>query len=119
MRELSLKMAGSIKKEHTLLGALLLLWGLSPNMIQLLDHTAGLIDQSIWMLVLLAVISFLMMTGLAWWLLQRFWTAMKLPARSRMFAQFNTLELWQQLSFYFASFALLLLAATGALVAVL
>lgn len=110
-----------VKKLEPYLVALimLLLWFTAPKLMMLGDGTMGQIDQSIWLLVLLALISFLLMLGLCWWLLQRFWTVMSLPDLGIMVLQFNSLQLWQQLSFWLASFALLLLAAVGALVAIL
>ncbi|HKG08327.1 MAG TPA: hypothetical protein VKB19_17810 [Pedobacter sp.] len=84
MKELSLRLVGGLKKEHTLFGLLLLLWGLSPELVRLADATAGYIDQSIWILVLLSLISFLMAVGLCWWLLGRFWRAMDLPLVGHM-----------------------------------
>ena len=107
------------KKEHSLLGVLILLWGLSPVLVQLADSTAGVIDQSIWMLVVLSLISFLLVVGLAWWLVQRFWMNLGLPALSGMVVQFKTMEIWKQLGFYWLSFALLVLAGVGCLAAVL
>ncbi|WP_285058415.1 hypothetical protein [Pedobacter ginsengisoli] len=113
------RVRAGVKKEHTLLGGLLLLWGVSPELMRLLDETSGFIDQSIWLLVLLALISFLLAVGLCWWLLGRFWVSMGLPAFGDMVLHFNRLVLWQKLGFYFASFALLLLSAVGCLAAVL
>jgi hypothetical protein len=124
MRTLSLKMPDLlpvVKKTEPVLVALimLLLWFTAPKLMELGDSTTGYIDQSIWMLVLLAVISFLLMVGLCWWLLQRFWKVVGLPGLGTLILQFNSLQLWQQLVFWLASFALLLLAAVGALIAVL
>jgi hypothetical protein len=97
---------------------LLLIWCLAPIGLYQLDPTIGNIDQNIWLLVVLGMISFLLLLALCWWLLQLFWKAMQLPTLKSMVSQFNTLELWQQLSFYWASFAMLLLAASGCLCAV-
>jgi hypothetical protein len=97
---------------------LLLIWALAPLGLRQLDQTAGSIDQSIWLLVLLGMICFLLLLALCWWLLQIFWTVMQLPSLKSMVLQFNTLTVWQQLSFYWASFFLLLLAAMGCLCAV-
>jgi hypothetical protein len=98
---------------------MLLVWFTAQKLMLLNDSTTGQIDQSIWLLVLLAMIGFLLMLGLCWWVLQRFWAVMGLPRLGDMVLQFNSLLLWQKLAFWLASFALLLLAAIGALVAVL
>lgn len=97
---------------------LLLIWLFGPVVLQRLDQAAGNIDQSIWLLVVLSLISFLLILGICWRLLQHYWTKAGLPAFNQMVLQFNTLLLWQQLSFYWASFALLLLAAIVCLAAI-
>ena len=119
MRTLSLGSVSGVKKEHALLGGLLALWGVSPELVRLVDSTAGYVDQSIWLLVVLSLISFMMVVGLCWWLLQRFWTSMGLPRIGRMVMGFKDLEVWVQLGFYLACFALLVFAAVGCLAAVL
>ncbi|SMD08218.1 hypothetical protein [Pedobacter africanus] len=120
MRTLSLKMPAKSRIEQYLLMVIgLLLWFTAPKLMQFADETTGVIDQSIWLLVLLAALSFMLMTGLCWWLLQRFWLYMGLPELNVLIMDFKQMELWQQLSFWLASFALLLLAGIGALVAVL
>jgi len=119
MKVLSLGSVSGLKKEHALLGSLLALWGVSPQLVQLADSTAGYIDQSIWLLVMLGLISFMMVTGLCWWLLNRFWISMGLPQIGRMVMEFKEMELWVQLGFYLGCFALLLFAAVGCLAAVL
>ncbi|WP_442591538.1 hypothetical protein ACSBL2_09945 [Pedobacter sp. AW31-3R] len=98
--------------------ALLLMWFFVPMLLNRIDATIGNVDQSIWLLVLLSMISFLMVCGLCWWLLQQFWLVLQLPPIEQMVSQFNSLLLWQQLSFYYASFALLLVAALGCLIAI-
>jgi len=119
MKTMSLASVSGVKKEHALLGGLLALWGVSPELVRLADSTAGYIDQSIWLLVVLGLISFMMVVGLCWWLLQRFWTSMGLPQIGRMVSGFKEMELWAQLMFYLGCFALLVFAAVGCLAAVL
>ncbi|RZM22604.1 MAG: hypothetical protein EOO88_28915 [Pedobacter sp.] len=97
---------------------LALLWPLAQDTVLSLDPTSGYVDRSILILILLALICFLGMIGLCWWLLGRFWIALGLPGLGNMVLQFNELLLWQQLGFYFASFALLLLAGVGCLIAI-
>ncbi|WEK21635.1 MAG: hypothetical protein P0Y49_10855 [Candidatus Pedobacter colombiensis] len=103
---------------YLLFGLCLLLWPLLQWLVMSSDPTIGFIDPNIWLLILLSLISFLMVIGLCWWLLQRFWMRLGLPLLSDMVLQFKKLELWQQLGFYWASFALLLLAAIGVLTAI-
>ena len=97
---------------------MVLSWPLLQRMVRNLDITAGYVDPSIWVLVLLALICFMGMIGLSWWMVKRFWMALGLPSLGGMVLQFNELLLWQQLGFYFASFALLLLAGVGCLAAI-
>lgn len=97
---------------------LLLMWFFLPGLLHQIDETAGNVDQSIWLLVVLSLIGFLLICGLCWQLLQHVWMAMELPPIELMVSQFNLLPLWQQLSFYYASFALLLLAALGCMNAI-
>jgi len=82
------------------------------------DAQAGFIDQNILLLVVLSVIAFLVLVGLCWWILDRFWRGIGLPGVGLMVLQFRDLELWVQLSFYLGSFALLLFAAVGCLTAI-
>ncbi len=101
------------------LGLLLLIWFTAPQIMQFEDSNTGYIDPSIWLLVLLALICFLILLPLCWWLLQRFWMVIGLPTLGLMVSQFKLLKLWQQLGFYFSCFALLLLTGLGCLAIVL
>lgn len=95
-----------------------LLWPLGQYLMIRQDATAGYLDPGILLLILVALIAFFIVVGLSVWLLQRVWWALDLPQLSTMVLQFKSLELWQQLGFYWASFALLLLAAVGCLIAI-
>ena len=99
-------------------GILLALWLFLPKMIRSYDQTAGIVDPGIWILILLSLISFMMVTALSWWLLNKFWMSLGLPALDMMVSRFNTLALWQQLGFFWLSFALLLLAAVLCLIGI-
>ena len=99
-------------------GILMALWLVMPKMIRFYDQTAGIVDSGIWILILLSLISFMMVSALSWWLLNRFWVSLGLPALGTMVLQFNTLALWQQLGFFWLSFALLLLAAVLCLIGI-
>jgi hypothetical protein len=124
MKNLSLKIPAAmpvIKKiEPYLIGLILVLaWYTAPVLFELPAGNSKEIATSISLMVLLAIISFLLLLGLCWWLLHRFWTVIGLPGLGSIVLEFKSLQLWQQLSFWLASFALLLLAAVGALVAIL
>lgn len=106
-------------KVYLLLVMLLAVWPIAQYVIMSADATIGFIDPNIWLLILLSLICFMIVTGLCWWLLQRFWMSMGLPAIGNMVLQFKDLLAWQQLGFYFASFVCLLLAAVGVLTAIL
>ncbi|MDR6786499.1 hypothetical protein ABIE26_005314 [Pedobacter africanus] len=106
--------------EVYLIGAIMVLaWFTLPTVIAGWDVTAGYIDQSIWLLVLLSLISFLLTVGLCWWLLQRFWVSAGLPDLNSMVLGFKGLRTWEQLGFYFACFVALLWAAVGVIVGVM
>jgi|GEM_PF-1514700 len=111
-----------IKENYTgylLVLVLLTLWPLMQHLVTNGDPTVGHLDPNIWLLLLFSLISFLLFLGLAWWLLQRIWAGLGLPVLGDMVLQFNTLLVWQQLGFYWASFGLLLLAAVGVLTAII
>jgi hypothetical protein len=97
---------------------LLVTWFFAPGWLRHIDGTTGSVDQSIWLLIVLGLITFMLVTALCWWLLQRFWLMSGLPPIGTMVLQFNTLQLWQQLGLYLLSFAILLLAALGSLMAI-
>ena len=106
--------------ESYLLGTILvLLWFTVPRLLKYFDGTVGVVDQSIWLLVVLALLSFLMVVGMSWYMLSWSWKSLGLPEVRVMVLQFRDLELWVQLGFFFASFALLVLGGVGALSAVL
>ncbi len=90
-----------------------------PYWIYSFDHTAALPDPGIWALVLLALAVFLILLLLCWYLFNKSWERLKLPGIDFMVLHFKQLELWQQFLLYWASFALVLLAAVGCLAAVL
>lgn len=103
---------------YGLFAILLLLWMNLPRLIWELSPTSGGIDPAIWLLILLGIISFMMLTALSWWLLKKSWLALGLPQLVVMVMHFRKMEIWQQLGFYWASFALLLLAGSICLSAI-
>lgn len=102
-----------------LLMLLLVTWCLGPKLLQWFDATAGSVDQSIWLLLVLAIISFLIVINLSWWLFKYSWQRLGFPSIHSIVSLFDLLLPWQQLSFLLGSFALVLLAALGSLNAVL
>jgi hypothetical protein len=102
-----------------LLMILLLIWSLGPRLLQGLDATAGSVDQSIWLLVVLGLISFLIIINLSWWLFKYSWQQVGFPSIHSIVSLYDLLSPWQQLSLLLGSFALVLLAALGSLNAVL
>lgn len=104
---------------YLLVAILILIWPIVQYAVTSMDATIGFIDPNIWLLFFLSLICFMVLTGLCWWFLQRFWMSLGLPAIGNMVVQFKELCVWQQLGFYWASFVSLLLAAVGVLGAIL
>jgi hypothetical protein len=98
---------------------LLVTWVVGPHLLHYYDSTSRSIDQSILLLIVLALICFMLLLSLCWWIFKNVWKVIGLPGLHMMVSQFNLLSPWQQLSFFWASFALVLLAALGSLSAVL
>lgn len=125
MKELLLSRAGyalnllnEIKKEHRLMLVLLLLWGLVTHWFSSPEFSAG-INQSVPIMIVIALITFLILLYLCYWLLERFWQRTGLPGIEIMVLQFKKLNGWVQLGFYWLCFALLILAGLGCLAVVL
>jgi hypothetical protein len=97
---------------------LLFTWFVVPPLLQGNNPRVGMVDQEMWVLLIFSMIGFLMICGISWWIVKHFWLLLGLPDLKEMVSQFNTLKLWQQLSFFLASFVSLLLAALGCLAAV-
>ena len=103
-------------QEHVLFVLLLLAWFAGPL---LAGDDRALVTDGLWQLVLLSLITFLMIVGLSWWLLLRFWSGLGLPGLDHMVGHFKQMKSWYQIGFYLGCFALLLLAASLCLIAVL
>jgi hypothetical protein len=101
-----------------LFGFLLSVWVMVTRWMEINMPLSGSIDPNIWLLILLSMICFLAFTGLCGLLMQRLWHSLALPPLSDLVSQFNALAPWQQLGFYYCSFALLLLSAIGCLNAI-
>ena len=106
-------------KGYFLVLLLLSVWPILQWVVLTSDPSTGFIDPNIWLLLLFCAVSFLLFLGLSWWLLKLGWQMLGLPSIYHLVSQFNQLQLWQQLGFYWASFALLLLGAVGILNAVI
>jgi hypothetical protein len=105
------------KPQHLLI-ALVFIWLVFPVWLHSTDPTAGYIEQSTWLLLVMSIITFILVVGLCWWLLRQFWTIAGLPEFNELIIKFNHLTSCQQLSFFFASFALLILAAMSCIGAI-
>ena len=110
-------LVNEVKKEHRLFGILMLAWGMITCFLSKPEMSIG-INQSIPLMVVLGLITFLLLLELSWWLFNRFWLRVGLPGMEHMVVQFEDLEIWQKLAFLWASFALLLLAGLGCLTVV-
>lgn len=97
---------------------LYLCWQLLPIFLTIGDATVGMVDAGIWQLLLFGLITWLLLVLLSVSLFGLFLRKLALPSISNMVSQFNDLSSWYQLGFYWASFALLLLAGVGCLAAV-
>lgn len=106
-------------KVIALLIIMVLLWPFTQQMVFSFDETAAYLNPgNMVLLVLMSLITFIVIVALSGWLLQRFLAAQRLPGLGIMVLQFKKLELWQQLGFYWASFALLLLGAAITVMAI-
>nr|WP_121270571.1 hypothetical protein [Pedobacter schmidteae] len=103
---------------YLFLVGLALLWPVLQDLLRGTDPTIGFIDPNIWLLVLLGLICFLVVTGLSWWLLQKFWMSLGLPDLGEMVVQFKNMESWKQLGFFWLCFASLLWAGVMCLGAI-
>jgi hypothetical protein len=118
MKQLKQQLKTEIRQEHLLACVLFLFLIFSPGWVHKLVPTAAWIDQGVWSLIFLGILSFLMLLGLSYWLLKRSWVLLGLSSISYMVSQFKFLSLWQQFVFYWLCFALLLLSSILCLAAV-
>lgn len=101
-----------------LLNLLVGIWIVSSAFLHRIDPTMGVMDQTIWLLILISLIGFLLIVALSWWLLNQFLMIIGLPLLSSMVSQFYDLSLWQQFVFYLASFGILLLSGAMCFIAI-
>lgn len=97
---------------------LLAIWFIPSASIHSIDPMAIAPDPADWLMVILSMNTFLIMVALCWWLLGFYWRLAGLPSITEMVLHFNLFTKCQQLVFYYLSFALLLLAAVGCLIAI-
>jgi len=107
----------SIYEPRLLFLFLLIAWSTMPQWLEM-ETEAGSINGSIWLLIVISLITFLIVCALSFWLIQQFWSRLGLPQIEHMVSQFNTLTSWQQLSLFSLYFVSVLLAALGCLIAI-
>ncbi|WP_316801457.1 hypothetical protein [Pedobacter frigidisoli] len=93
-------------------------WRVLPLFLGNGDATVGWLDAGIWQLAFFSLICWFCLLLLSLGLLNILRKQLALPSIYLMVSQFKNLPSWQQLSFYYACFALLLLSAVGCLAAV-
>jgi len=116
--KLALKQGYETYKGPLAFGFFLMLYLSIRVMLNAADPASVAALESIWLLVATSILTFLGLLGLCWWILQKTWFALGLPDVINLIGNFENLELWQQLSFYLAFFALLLSAAVTCLLAI-
>ncbi|WP_285009553.1 hypothetical protein [Pedobacter faecalis] len=98
---------------------LVLIWPLVQRMVLALDVRSGYVDPGIVVLIVISMLCFLMVIGMSLWLLKGFLIYLGLPSPGVLALKIKEMDVWVQLSFYLACFALLLFAGVGCLAAVL
>ncbi|SMC88902.1 hypothetical protein [Pedobacter africanus] len=106
------------KKEHHVLGLLLVLWVAISLFFSSPEMTAG-INQTMPLLLVIGLLTYLILLETSLWLFNRFLIRMGYPSLQEMVSQFKQLEEWQQLIFLWASYALVLLTGTACIATVL
>jgi len=106
------------KKEHHLMGILLLLWVTVTLWFSSPEMSAG-INQSVPLMVVLGLITYLLLIEISVWLLNRFLLRMGCPPIAEILLKLKELAEWQQLIFLWACYALVLLAGAICLSAIL
>jgi len=114
----TLHLINDVKKEHHLMLALMVLWGIITNLFSSPEMSTG-INQSVPIMIVIALITFLILLYLCWWLLERAWQRVGLPGVRVMVLQLRKMSVCEQLGFYWLSFALLLLVGLGCLATIL
>ena len=97
---------------------ILMLFTLGEKLISVTDPTAGLPLKLTWLFMLQGLMVFMLILVVCWYLMQQFWSVLGLPDLNSLVFQFKQLQLCQKLGFYFACYALLVLASVGCLIAI-
>jgi len=106
--------------EKLMLATILILgWLTLPDLLKTFEPTAALLDAGIWQLLLLGLLYYVALLQISWWLLYRFWLGLGLLNLTDMVLKFKQLTSWQQLRFFWASFALLFLAGIACIAAII
>ncbi|MES2826710.1 MAG: hypothetical protein V4687_01080 [Bacteroidota bacterium] len=113
----SIKTAQNLKPIHLLI-LTAMLYFLLQQTLQKIDPAAGYVDPSMLSLVIIGMFCFQLIFSLSLWIHKKFWSAIGLPDDYNFLSHFKQLSSCQQFVFYFASFALLVLAAVGCLIAI-
>ena len=90
-----LNLLNEIKKEHRLMIVLMLLWSAVTNLFSSPEFSAG-INQSVPIMIVISLITFLILLYLSWWLLERLWERIGLPGIGNMVLHFKKIRIWQQ-----------------------
>jgi hypothetical protein len=106
------------KKEHHLMGVLLVIWVIISLLFSSPELSSG-INQSVPLMVVLALITYLILMEMSLWLLNSFLIRMGCPPIDKIVLKFKDLEEWKQLIFLWACYALVLLAGAVCLAAIL
>jgi hypothetical protein len=102
--------------EKLMLAIILVLgWLLLPKVLRTFEPTAALLDAGIWQLLLLGLLCYVALLEISWRLLSSFWQRFGLINLTEMLVHFKDLTPWQQLGFFWASFALLFWAGIACL----
>ena len=97
----------------------LLFWYAAPLVFELPQGNSMEIAKSIGLMLVLAVVAFVVVIAICWWLLNRMLVALALPDIGDMVLCFNELTLWEQVKVCFGLFALFVFAAVGVIAGVL
>ncbi|TKC07086.1 hypothetical protein [Pedobacter frigoris] len=97
----------------------LLVWYTAPLVFELPQGNSIEIAKSIGLMLVLALVAFVVVIVVCWWLLNRMLVALALPGIGDMVLCFNELSRWEQIKVGFGLFALFVFAAVAVIVAVL
>ncbi|MEJ2880286.1 hypothetical protein [Pedobacter sp. GR22-6] len=108
-----------LKKEHLLVGLLIFGMAFLPVSMDDPEQTVMYILRQMLPLVLVALMAYVLLLVLVYWLIKRLFEALGLAGLKALGLQIKELPVCQRLGFYYACFAILLFAGLGSLAAVL